>query len=88
MTGSQMNTGNYISCFLRLMFYLLSSIEVEHQTLPLGDDAPHLLPRFVFLTVLQEATYNAAACELSCLNLHERGKSMANTFKMNKNQTS
>lgn len=49
--------------------YLWSSIEIEHQTLLLRDDTPHLLPRFVFLTVLQEATYDAAACELSCFNL-------------------
>lgn len=49
---------------------LRSSVEIEHQTLLLRDDAPHLLPRFVLLTVLQEAAHDAAACELSCLDLH------------------
>ncbi len=57
-------------CLVFLVFYLRSSVEIEHQALLLRDDAPHLLPRFVLLTVLQEATHDAAACELSCLDLH------------------
>lgn len=70
MDGFQMNMGNDIFCFMFLVIYLRSSIEIEHQTLLLGDNAPHLLPRFVLLTVLQEATHDAAACELSRLDLH------------------
>lgn len=74
-----MNMGNdHVFCFVLLVFYLRSSVEIEHQTLLLGDDAPHFLPRFVFLTVLQEAAHDAAACELSCLNLHGGGKTTAN----------
>lgn len=53
-----------------LSVYLRSSIEVEHQAVRLRDDTPHLLPGFVLLTVLQEAMHDAAACELSCLDLH------------------
>lgn len=49
--------------------YLWGSVEVEHQTFLLGDDAPHLLPWLILLTVLQEAAYDAAVCELSCLDL-------------------
>lgn len=56
--------------FFFLPFYLRSSVEVEHQTLLLWDDAPHFLPGFVLLTVLQEAAHDAAARELSCLDLH------------------
>lgn len=42
-----------VSLHVLLMLYLRSAVEIEHQTLLLGDDAPHLLPRFVLLTVLQ-----------------------------------
>lgn len=63
--------------FVLLVFYLRSSVEIEHQTLLLGDDTPHLLPRFVFFTVLQEATYDAAVGELRSLNLDGGGKTTA-----------
>lgn len=69
---------------MSLVFYLRSSVEIEHQTLLLRDDAPHLLPRFVLLTVLQEATHDAAARELCCLNLHGGGKTTTNEYKINK----
>ena len=59
---------------VRCFRYLWSSVEVEHQTLLLGDNAPHLLPRFAFLTVLQEAAYDAAARELSRLDLNGGGE--------------
>lgn len=54
--------------------YLRSSVEVEHQSLLLGDDAPDFLPGFVSLAVLQEAAYDAAARELSRLDLKGGGK--------------
>lgn len=54
---------------VRSLLYLRSSVEVEHRQLLLGDDAPHLLPRLVLLTVLQEAADDAAARELGCLDL-------------------
>ena len=54
------------------LFYLWSSVEVEHQTFLLRDHAPNLLPGFVLLAVLKEATHDAAAGELSRLDLHRR----------------
>lgn len=70
MDGFEIDVGDHTFASCSLCFYLRSSVKIEHQTLLLGDDAPHLLPRFVLLTVLQEATHDAAACELSCLDLH------------------
>lgn len=62
----------HIFPFIPLGLYLRSAVQVEHHALLLGNDAPHPLPRFVLLTVLQEATYDAAACDLRCLDLHRK----------------
>lgn len=63
-------------------FYLRSSIEIEHQSLLLGDDAPHFLPGLVFLTVLQKAAYDAAPCELSRLDLNRERQDFGKLIKM------
>lgn len=69
----------YFLFFFLLAFYLRSSVEIEHNSLLLGNDAPDFLPGFVSLAVLQEAAYDAAAHELSCLDLKGHGKRINTT---------